>query len=213
VDDEKPQRETLKPYSLRLTSDQVRFLQSLPNANAWVRKVINEARVRDSATSTDNRVILLTQQIADVEEQIRVLRENPSYVEAWAELEKNHQAGLEVEYAIEHYEKLVRGEVAALEKEGLWYLPKRAADPTYSTWPYWREWSPEAVVEKAKHDASEALPKIRETHARLIAEERKPRTIVEGFKQEIQGLQAKRQALEQELLRQSATSDTSVTPR
>ena len=88
VSDEKPKRQTLTPYLARLTSDQVTFLRGLPNASEWLRKAIDEARVRESATSTGNRVILLAQQIHALEDQIAVLEANSILTHAREELEK-----------------------------------------------------------------------------------------------------------------------------
>jgi chromosome segregation ATPase len=180
--DEKHQALTL--YSARLRPDQIAFLRGLPNASEWLRKVIDDARIRDSATSTSNRVILLTQQIRELEQQIGFLAQNPSYLQA-KERFNSAQARVEkVTSEIVLYEAWIRGENPPEGK---------------------------TKMERFYGSHEKKLSELREQLAALLAEQAPAKTIIAGFDEEIRALETKRKGLEQELLREGATSVTSVT--
>ena len=177
-DDSNGKSQALVLYSVRLRSDQVAFLKGLANASKWLRKVIDDARVRDSATSTGNRVILLTQQITDVEQQMLFLAQNPAYLQAKERLNSIQARIAKVRGEITLYEAWIRGEKPP---EG--------------------ETKLERMFGKDSHEKS--LSKLGEELAALLAEEAPPKVITVGFEEQIHALQTKRQALEEQLLRQS----------
>jgi hypothetical protein len=241
VSDEDTKRQTLTLYSVRLHPSQIAFLRSLPNASEWLRKLIDHARVRDSATSTGNRVILLTQQIRDLDQQVSVVRENPSYVQAKTELPRIQREKSPVDAGVDFYQKLMRGTYDHL-KDRMIRLPESVyahldylEPPDKELWQLWESVRnlhhvmrqhpsikallspftasdiPSHIIEQARSDASTILPEILKVQENLAREEAKQKTIVAGFEQEIQALEEKRQGLEQELLRQSARSERSAT--
>lgn len=221
VSDEKPKRQTLTPYSARLTSDQVAFLKTLPNASEWLRKAIDEARVRDSATSTGNRVILLAQQIRALEGQIAALEANSILTHAREELEKLRTIRKERERRLEALQVFV----AHPENWSVTERTKLAGrmDEPVRTEPAYSMSVPTAVprlapdeVEAASRDelTRKALEKAQYNLSTLMVEreglaeeEAKQAAIIHGFEEETRALEAKRRGLEDELLQAGSAAE------
>jgi hypothetical protein len=182
--DSNAKHEPLALYSVRLRSDQVSFLRTVGNASEWLRKAIDDARVRDVATSMSNRAVLLAWQIRDLEQQMLFLAQNPAYLQA-----KDRFNSIQARRA------KVMGEVALHEA---WI---RGENPPEG----------ETRMDRlfGKDDNEKSLSKLRQELAALAAEEAPAKAIIAGFEKEIQALEAKRQALELELLRQGGAGGNS----
>lgn len=170
-------REPLTLYSCRLRHDQIVFLRDQPNSSEWLRKAIDDARIREPTTSTTNRVILLTQQIDDLKQKIAALTENPLFAEAKKEFDFIHSGNEQMKANVEFYEAGIRGD-----------------DP-----PGWKN-----NVERffAGDHLERKLSDYKEWLARGLEAEAKPRAVIAGFEQEIQRLESERQRLEKELLQE-----------
>jgi phage shock protein A len=132
-------------------------------------------------------VILLTQQIRDLEQQMLFLGRNPSYLQAKERFNSAQARVNEVTADIALYEAWIRGENPP---EGEHKLERMFGINHYE----------------------KNLSELKEQLTALLAEQAPTRTIIAGFEEEIRALETKRQGLEQELIRQSATSVTSATP-
>jgi chromosome segregation ATPase len=171
--------ETLVPFSVRLRSDQITFLKGLPNASLWLRKIIDDSRVREPATATGNRVILLTQQIKDVEKQLSSFQENPAFLEAKRELSVIHRENERIESDIKRHESWLRDEDS---QPGPFHDLER-----FTT---------------SKGELETNISKYKEWLNKGLEAEAKPKAIIAGFEQEIQKLESKRQGLEAQLLQE-----------
>jgi len=202
-------------YSIRLTRSQIDFLRGLENANQWLRETIDQARVKDVATLAANRTILIAQQIEDVNGQIAVLEDDPILAEARHEMKNRRFKREALERHIEHAQEFI----AHPEKWGpphgqLHIIPGTKDAPgytetVYSVWvPSARDLSsdtiestnPDELPKMAMEKAQANLSKLIAQDQEMLEQERKPAAIIGAFEQQIQALQAKRQALEQELV-------------
>lgn len=73
--DEKPKRETLVPYCVRLRSDQVAFLRTVGNAARWIRDAIDSIRARAATSSPAERVVLLSRELENVRAELHRVHE------------------------------------------------------------------------------------------------------------------------------------------
>jgi hypothetical protein len=196
---------TLLLYSLRLRPDQITFLKGLSNASEWLRRVIDDARAREPTASTGNRVILLTRQLKDVEQQIKTINENSMRMEAYKQrdqiLWQKHFVGMAVEFC----QKAIQGEIKPREKENppsevRFYIIEPSFEWKEGRTLRWIGTTPEAVVENAKGEAVKALHELQARQASLDREEAKQGVIIGGFEEETRALEAKHRSLEDELL-------------
>ena len=203
--DGEPKPQTLLLYSLRLRPDQITFLKGLSNASEWLRRAIDDARVREPAASTGNRVILLTRQLRDVEQQIKTINENSMRLDAYKQRDQILWQKHYVEMAVEFCQKTIQGEIKPREKENppsevRFYVIEPSFEWKEGRTLRWIGTTPEAVVENAKSEAAKALPELQARQAILDREEAKQSTIIGGFEEETRALEAKHRSLEDELL-------------
>jgi len=218
----KPQ--PLKTYSARLRTDQIAFLKGIQNASEWLRKVIDEARAKDPFTSSGNRVILLTRQLRDIEQQITTINENPMYTDAKNELARIQKEKNPLDNAIQFYQKLVSGAYDHLLETRLQRLPSvyehlDYLDPPDNEvmalwWPVKNLYKilnerrsilflgdvPSHIIDSARSNTSKVLPELVKEQETLGQAEAKQKTIMAGFEAEIRTLVEKRLKGEQDLL-------------
>ena len=203
--DGEPKPQTLLLYSLRLRPDQITFLKGLSNASEWLRTAIDDARVREPAASTGNRVILLTRQLKDVEQQIKTINENSMRLDAYKQHDQILWQKHYVEMTVEFCQKAIQGEIKPREKENppsevRFYVIEPSFEWKEGRTLRWIGTTPEAVVENAKGEAAKALAELQARQASLDREEAKQGVIIGGFEEETRALEAKRRSLEDELL-------------
>ena len=214
VAEENAKRQRLDLYSVRLRADQIGYLKSLPNASEWLRTAIDDARVREPTASTGNRVILLTRQLKDVEQQIKTINENSMRMEAYKQRDQILWQKHYVEMAVEFCQKAIQGEIKPREKENppsevRFYIIEPSFEWKEGRTLRWIGTTPEAVVENAKSEAAKALPELQVRQAILDREEAKQSTIIGGFEEETRALEAKHRSLEDELL-QAGTPQSGI---
>jgi hypothetical protein len=220
--DERP--DALMPFSVRLRSDQIAFLKGLPNASLWLRKIIDDGRVREPATATRNRVLLLTRQLKDIEEQTKSMKENTMYLEAKDNLTRIREQKNPLDSTIEFYQKLMSRAYEGVEKR-VDHLPHSIGEhldyldpPDPELMEFWRaiknlheilshhlilvSAKPAHIIQTARSEASTLLPELHKLQDSLGREETKYETIVAGFDAEIKTLAEKHEGLEEELLRE-----------
>jgi len=214
-------REALQLHSIRLRRGQITFLKTLQNASEWVRCAIDEKRMREPAASTENRVILLSQEIKDARNQVEALKMSANYLEAKREVQElqGQQESLE--------EPMVT--LRNMNERPEYLMPRETpirngGGTTVGTMFSVAIPNLEGGQEKVQAETRDELLKNVQTKTAqnltelamrksiLSQEEAKARIIINGFEEEIRALETKHHSLEEELLRAGSATEAAAVP-
>lgn len=215
------QREALQLYSVRLGRDQITFLRTLQNASEWIRCAIDEKRMRESTASTENRVILLSQEIKDVRNQVEAVKMNPNYVEAKHGLQESQLQQQRLEEPMVTLRTMNERPEYLMPRE----TPIRNAGGTivgamFSVAIPNLEGGQEKVQAETRDEllknvrakTAQNLTDLAKRKSILAQEEAKRRVIINGFEEEIRALETKRRSLEEELLQAGSATEGAAVP-